>query len=99
MHDISEGKCQSDYSTILDLLEIENPNVANCIIDQKKVEKIIIIDTDHEAQNLLTYQQNVPKNCKYAWAINRGEYNQFYPAPIYKSYAPYLPGIKKCNSK
>ena len=95
MHDISEGKCQSNYSTILDLLEIENPNVANCLIDQKKVEKIILIDTDTEAQNLLTYQQKVPKYCKYAWAINRGEYNQFFPAPNYKSYAPYLPGIKK----
>lgn len=85
VHNVTNGKCQSsEFPSILDLLDIENPNVANCLIDQKRVEKIILMKKDLEAQDLLKSTQTVPRNLLYALT---GDFNQFYPAPSYRSYA------------
>ena len=84
-HDISRGKCQHpDFPSIYDLLEISNPNVANCLIDQKKIERIILMRKNDEAMEIMKSQSSVPRNCLYALT---GEYYQYYPAPSYKSYA------------
>ena len=85
VHDVSHGKCMTkEYPTILDLLEIANPNVTNCLIDHKNIEKILLMDHDRQAQNLLSSTHKVPRNCKFAYT---GDMNQFYPAPMYRSYA------------
>ena len=85
VHDVSHGKCRTnEYPTILDMLEIENPNVTNCLIDHKNIEKILLMDHDHQAQSLLSSTHKVPRNCKFAYT---GDMNQFYPAPMYRSYA------------
>ena len=84
VHDVSRGSCQSKFPTILKLLEIENANVANALIDLAKVERIIIIDREREAQDLLGSVQTAPRNLLYALTL---DYNQYYPAPNYRSYA------------
>ena len=38
------------YHTILEVLKIENPVVANCLIDQASVETIILIPDAQEAR-------------------------------------------------
>ena len=84
-HDISRGKCQHpNFPSIFDLLEISNPNVANCLIDQKNIERIILMRKDDEAMEIMKSQSSAPRNCKYALT---GNFNQFYPAPNYKAYA------------
>jgi len=83
-HDVSDGCCRSKFPTILSLLEIDNANVVNCLIDQKKVEKVIIMDHEEDARNLLASTQTVPRNCLYALTCDS---NQYYPAPSYRTYA------------
>ena len=85
---MSQGCCQSNFPTILSLLKIENVNVFNCLVDQKKVEKVIIMDDEHEAQNLLMSVQTAPRNLLYSLALNKNNMiSQYYPAPSYKTYA------------
>ena len=84
VHDVSRTSCQSKFSTILSLLKIDNANVANVLIDLAKVERIIIMDRDAVAKDLLSSAQSVPRNLLYALTC---DFNQFYPAPNYRSYA------------
>ncbi len=85
VHDVSRGCCQSSqFPSILSLLQIDNPNVTNCLIDQKKIEKIVLMPKDHDAQELLKSEHSVPRNLLYSLT---GDFNQFYPAPSYRSYA------------
>merc|ERR1719361_212705 len=85
VYDISQGRCQSDsFDTVFDRLEFDNPNVANCLIDQCKVERILLINEDSQAQQVLKKETTTPRNCLYALT---GGYNQYYPAPSYRTYA------------
>ena len=82
-HDVSDGCCRSKFPTILSLLEIDNANVANCLIDQRKVEKVIIMNHEEDARNLLSATRTVPRNLIYALTTAS---NQYYPAPNYRTY-------------
>lgn len=86
VHNIAAGRCQSDqFPTVFDCLKVQDPNVTNCLIDHKKIETVILIDNEADAQSLLKSVRSVPKNCLYA--ITTGQKNQYYPAPNYRSYA------------
>ena len=61
---------------ITDLLEIKDDNVYNCLIDQKNVERVILIKRDAEAREVLSNENTVPRNCKYALT---GNLYQYYP--------------------
>ena len=84
---MSQGICRSQFPTILNLLQIENVNVVNCLIDQKKIEKVIIMDREDETRNLLKSVETAPRNLLYCLALNsNGQTNQYYPAPNYRTY-------------
>ena len=84
--DVSIGCCKSKFPTILSLLRIENVNIINCLIDQKKVNKIIIMEHEWEARNLLKSVATSPRNLLYAITINKkgSGITQWYPAPNYR---------------
>ena len=85
VYDISRGKCQIDaFDTVFDKLEFENPNVANCVIDQCRAEKILLIGEDYQAQQIMKNESTAPTNCLFA--LTNG-FNQYYPAPSYRTYA------------
>ena len=100
-HDVSQGCCRSKFPTILSLLKIENVNVFNCLVDQKKVEKVIIMDDEHEAQNLLMSVQTAPRNLLYSLALNKnnGNLSQYYPAPNYRYDFDFDRRRQKCLDK
>ena len=67
-------------------LEIQmkmNSNVANCVIDQAKIEQILLIKEDLEAQQILKNPSTTPNNCLHALT---SRLNQYHPSP-YRSYA------------
>ena len=85
VYDISQGKCQIDaFDTVFDKLEFENPNVANCVIDQCRVEKILLIGEDYQAQQIMKTESTAPTNCLF---VLTSGFNQYYPAPSYRTYA------------
>ena len=83
-HDVSRHRVHSDkFPVLIDFLDIENVNVYNRVIDACKLEKILMIPTEREAQKVLSRRESVPKNTLYA--LVQPSY-QYYPAPNYKSY-------------
>ncbi|XP_061603033.1 structural maintenance of chromosomes protein 6-like [Cololabis saira] len=56
-----------EYPTVLQALEIEDPVVANCLIDQKAIECILLIKDRTQARRLLQ-GKNPPRNCLQAFS-------------------------------
>ena len=84
VYDVSKGKCETEmFDTVFDKLEFDDPNVANCVIDQDKIEQVLLIKEDNQAQQMLKNPLTTPKNCLYA--LTNG-FNQYYSTP-YRSYA------------
>lgn len=67
----------------MDMLLIDDPDVANILIDLCNIEQVLLIGEDRDAQCLLADSRTVPNNCKSA--ITK-EGNTYYPDPNYRSY-------------
>ncbi|XP_044745596.1 structural maintenance of chromosomes protein 6 [Coccinella septempunctata] len=85
VHDISRNLVQAPYDcvSLFDILEIEDPVVTNCLIDQSSAEAILLIPNDERAMELLSNRANVPTNCLQGVTIKGDKY---YPDPNYKTY-------------
>ncbi|XP_060947359.1 structural maintenance of chromosomes protein 6-like [Limanda limanda] len=57
----------SDYPSVLQALEIEDPVVANCLIDQTGIESILLIKNRTEARRVMQ-GNNPPRNCNMAFS-------------------------------
>ncbi|CAN9510891.1 unnamed protein product [Ophioblennius macclurei] len=56
-----------DYPSVLQALDIEDPVVANCLIDQKGIESILLIKNRTDARRVMQ-GGNAPKNCSQAYS-------------------------------
>ena len=82
-------QCRQDFPAkdihcLLDMLIIEDPEVANILIDLNNIEQVLLIRNEADAQDLLSDLHNVPVNCKNA--ITK-EGNKYFPDPNYRSYS------------
>ena len=60
VHDVSMGRCASNqFPAIFDLLEISHPMVMNVLIDHRKIEKVLIMERDAQAQDTLSTTSKV----------------------------------------
>lgn len=55
-----------DFQTVLDVLEIDNPVVANCLVDMRGIEKVLLISNNSKAREVMQ-QQRAPVNCREAF--------------------------------
>ncbi|XP_011862086.1 PREDICTED: structural maintenance of chromosomes protein 6 [Vollenhovia emeryi] len=84
VHDVRSHCIQSSqYSNLLEAMVIEDPVVANCLIDQREIECILLIPTSNEACEIMSNMTKVPRNCKRAFTLNG---DTFYPDPNYRTY-------------
>lgn len=84
VHDVRRFCTQSPrYSNLLEAMVIEDPIVANCLIDQREIECILLIPTNHEACEIMSNAAKVPKNCKRAFT-QQGDI--YFPDPNYRTY-------------
>nr|XP_033327293.1 structural maintenance of chromosomes protein 6 [Megalopta genalis]XP_033327294.1 structural maintenance of chromosomes protein 6 [Megalopta genalis] len=84
VHDVSAHCTRSpDFSNLLDAMDISDPTVANCLIDQREVECILLIPTSKEAAEVMSNASRVPRNCRRA-ITQKGD--MFFPDPHYRSY-------------
>lgn len=93
IYDVSRYCVRSDqYSSILQMLDIIDPVVANCLIDQCSIESILLIEDNREARNVML--DNPPHNCHEAFTLVG---DQLYASPFryysnLKKTADYLQG-------
>ncbi|XP_076756685.1 structural maintenance of chromosomes 6 isoform X2 [Xylocopa sonorina] len=84
VHDVrSHCASSSSYSNLLNAMEISDPVVANCLIDHREVECVLLIPTSKEAAEVMSNASKVPRNCKRAFT-QKGD--TFFPDPHYRSY-------------
>lgn len=55
------------YPTVLDILNVEDPNVLNVLIDQLNVESVLLIESRSEASHVIVHQQ--PRGAKGAYTL------------------------------
>uniref|UniRef100_A0A6Q2YGH3 Structural maintenance of chromosomes protein 6 n=1 Tax=Esox lucius TaxID=8010 RepID=A0A6Q2YGH3_ESOLU len=67
VHDTSQRAVyHSNYPSVLQSLEIEDPVVANCLIDQRGIECILLIKDKTECRRVMNGRQP-PRNCRMAF--------------------------------
>ncbi|CAL8392025.1 unnamed protein product [Arctogadus glacialis] len=67
VHDTSRrGVDHPTYPSVLQSLEIEDPVVANCLIDQRGIERILLIKNAAEARAVMA---KPPRNCTQAFSV------------------------------
>ncbi|XP_020639932.3 structural maintenance of chromosomes protein 6 isoform X1 [Pogona vitticeps] len=57
------------FPSVLTALDIDNAVVANCLIDMRSIETILLIKNSQEARRVMQ-QNKPPKNCKEAFTAN-----------------------------
>ncbi|XP_020912192.1 structural maintenance of chromosomes protein 6 [Exaiptasia diaphana] len=67
-YDVSEARPRCNYTTVLDELVIDNPVVANCLIDQVGVETVLLIEDPREARDFMFSRP--PPGVRMAYAGN-----------------------------
>ncbi|XP_059501691.1 structural maintenance of chromosomes protein 6-like [Stegostoma tigrinum] len=70
-----------DFPTVFECLEISNPVVANCFIDLRSIERILIIKSNSRAREIMQ-QQRPPANCREAFTAAG---DQVFPNRYYSS--------------
>ncbi|XP_078678756.1 structural maintenance of chromosomes protein 6-like [Branchiostoma floridae x Branchiostoma belcheri] len=86
-YDVSANRVQHpDYPSVLDVLEIEDPVVSNFLIDQRKIECVLMIKDNREARQVMQVQRP-PRNCNEAFtAMGDQVYtNRYYSSNTDKS--------------
>ncbi|KAK2582068.1 hypothetical protein KPH14_002772 [Odynerus spinipes] len=84
VHDVSQHCTRSsNYFNMLEAMDISDPVVANCLIDQWEIECVLLIPTSQEACEIMSDANKVPRNCKRA-LTQQGD--MFYPDPNYRTY-------------
>lgn len=73
-----------DCVSVYNAIDINDPVVSNCIVDNCSPENILLIPTDGRAQELLSDRRQVPRNCHQGITVKGDKY---YPDPNYRSYA------------
>lgn len=66
------------------MLIIEDPDVANILIDMHGVEQTLLIRNDNDARYYLSDCNRTPQNCRVAVTKDG---NIYHPDPNYRSYA------------
>ncbi|XP_054474531.1 structural maintenance of chromosomes protein 6-like [Anoplopoma fimbria] len=61
------GVNHPEYPSVLQALEIEDPVVANCLIDQRGIESILLIKNRTDARRVMQ-SRNPPQNCTQAFS-------------------------------
>lgn len=85
-----KGVHHPEFPSVLTALEIDDPVVANCLIDVRGIEKILLIKSSRKAREVMQ-SNNPPRNCKEAFTaegdqvFDRRYYSSDYHRPKYLS--------------
>ncbi|OXB84396.1 UNVERIFIED_CONTAM: hypothetical protein H355_010823 [Colinus virginianus] len=84
------GVHHPEFPSVLTALEIDGAAVANCLIDVRSIEKVLLIKSSCKAREVMQ-SNNPPKNCREAFTaegdqvFNRRYYSSDYLRPKYLS--------------
>ncbi|XP_033121224.1 structural maintenance of chromosomes protein 6-like [Anneissia japonica] len=73
---------RSEFPCLLDQISVEDPDVFNCLIDQRGIEFVILVEEGRQARDYMF--RSPPQNCKECFTL---EGDQIYPGKNQRSYA------------
>ncbi|KAJ8736666.1 hypothetical protein PYW08_007322 [Mythimna loreyi] len=83
-HDVRHTRVRAGaFRSALDSLDISDPVVANFLIDNVGMERVLLVPDHEDAVRLSDNEENVPENCAKIVTLDSTEYH---PAPNYRSY-------------
>lgn len=88
VYDVRNGMVQIPHESgrvLMDVIKVSDPVVMNCLIDQRQIEQIVLVDDTNTAIEMTQDNENVPNNLLRAVLLK--PFSEFYPAPNYRSYA------------
>lgn len=87
VYDVSRGMCRAPQNAqlLMNLIKVSDPIVMNCLIDQRAIETILLVDDTDLAMSLTSEETNVPRNLQKVILLK--PFSEFYPAPNYRTYA------------
>lgn len=87
VYDVRAGAVRPPQGTRLamDVLRVSNAVVMNCLIDQCKVETILLTEDERVAMRLTSDEENVPEHLQRIVLLQ--PFSVFYPEPNYRSYS------------
>lgn len=87
-YDVRNGMVRLDRNdgrVLMDIIKVSDPVVMNCLIDQKRIETIVFVDSTETAIRLTQDAHNVPQNLLRVVLLK--PLSEYFPAPNYRSYA------------
>ena len=89
VYDVRNGSVQLSGETpgrvLMDVIKVSDPIVMNCLIDQRHIETVVLVQSLDVAVELTQDAEKVPENLSRVILMN--PMSEFYPAPSYRSYA------------
>lgn len=86
VYDVSGGRAEDVQGAhlLMNLINVSDPVVMNCLIDQIKIETILAVDDQNLAIHLTSHAENVPRHLHKVVVME--PFSEFYPVPNYRSY-------------
>ncbi|XP_005158646.1 structural maintenance of chromosomes protein 6 isoform X1 [Danio rerio] len=86
------GVHHPEFPSVLDCLNIENPVIANCLIDMRSIESILVIREKARARKVMQGSRP-PKNCREAFTADGDQvFTNRYYTPEHEVLVKYLGG-------
>lgn len=87
VYDVSSGAVHPVQHTrrAMDVIRVSDPVVMNCLIDNCRVEMILLTENEQMAMRITEDRENVPRNLLRVLLL--APFTEFYPAPNYRSYS------------
>lgn len=86
VYDVRSGRVENvqNANLLMNLINVSDPVVMNCLIDQIKIETILAVEDQDTAIELTSQAENVPRNLQKVVVME--PFSEFYPMPNYRSY-------------
>ena len=87
LYDVRNGavQIQRDQGQVLmDLITVKDPVVMNGLIDQRRIESVVLVEDTEIAIELTSNEDNVPRNMQRVILLS--PFSEYYPSPNYRSY-------------
>lgn len=87
VYDVRRGmvNLKSPGAVLFNVIKVSDPVVMNCLIDNCRIERIVLVENTDMAIQLTQDERNVPKNLNRVMLLK--PLSEYYPAPNYRSYS------------
>lgn len=94
VYDVQSGAVKEIPNThlVMNVIKCSDAVVMNCLIDQQKIETILLCEDQDLAERLTCDEENVPRNLSKIMLTKPSA--EYYPAPMYRTYSTQMRPVR-----